>query len=472
MLSFDYWGGFTAANERTVRTRLSQIRKHHEVRCSEKFIISHFHKTPPNGRFGGTALAPHGYRLMTFTPTRAAGLARLSSFAPKAGKAYESSRNFDDPAGADGMRGNVSQLSLWLHAGLLSEAEVIETILSQHSPAAAEKFIAEVFWRIYFKGYLEQRPSVWHSCCDGRAHAFAKLDANAGLRSAYAQATQGRTGIAAFDHWARELVQTGYLHNHARMWFASIWIFTLKLDWQLGADFFLRHLIDGDAASNTLSWRWVGGLHTKGKTYLARPGNIARYTANHPGGPMEAEGLATDALALEEAQDHGRQQIAFPPVSQPGQPYALLLHDEAAHHAPLALETPPSLIIGAARPDARSGGELGAHARDFALEAVKNGVAEASEAFSCPSVIWQAGSSLGEMLDGSGLTDVLTAYTATGWTKDALAADLTPLEEQGRLHIKIQDLDRATWPAAKAGFFGVKKQVNDILEELGITGRG
>jgi deoxyribodipyrimidine photo-lyase len=65
----------------------------------------------------------------------------------------------------------------------------------------------------------------------------------------------------------QELVETGYLHNHARMWFASIWIFTLRLPWELGADFFLRHLLDGDAASNTLSWRWVAGLHTKGKHY-------------------------------------------------------------------------------------------------------------------------------------------------------------------------------------------------------------
>lgn len=85
--------------------------------------------------------------------------------------------------------------------------------------------------------------------------------------------------IACFDHWAKELVETGYLHNHARsMWFASIRIFTLRLLWVLGADFFLRHSLDGDPASNTLGWRWVSGLHTRGKTYLGRTDNIARYT--------------------------------------------------------------------------------------------------------------------------------------------------------------------------------------------------
>jgi len=62
------------------------------------------------------------------------------------------------------------------------------------------------------------------------------------------------------------------------MWFASIWIFTLKLPWELGAAFFYEHLLDGDVASNTLSWRWVAGLQTPGKTYVARADNIAFYT--------------------------------------------------------------------------------------------------------------------------------------------------------------------------------------------------
>ncbi|MEO1489450.1 MAG: FAD-binding domain-containing protein, partial [Pseudomonadota bacterium] len=255
---------------------------------------------------------------MNAPATRAAGLDRFSHFLPRAGRAYANNRNHDDGAPADGApRTNVSQLSPWLHAGLLSEAEIVDAVLAQHSPSAAEKFIAEVFWRVYFKGYLEQRPTVWRAYCDDRDAALARLDDNAGLRTAYSKAIEGRTGIAAFDHWARELVETGYLHNHARMWFASIWIFTLKLDWQLGADFFLTHLMDGDAASNTLSWRWVGGLHTKGKSYLARPDNIARYTANHPDGPFQADGLAGDAPPLEEPTDHTRTKLALPGPVEP-----------------------------------------------------------------------------------------------------------------------------------------------------------
>ena len=90
----------------------------------------------------------------------------------------------------------------------------------------------------------------------------------------------GRTGIDCFDTWVEELRETNYLHNHSRMWFASIWIFTLGLPWQLGARFFMRHLLDGDASSNTLSWRWVAGMHTNKKPYLASKENIDKFTVN------------------------------------------------------------------------------------------------------------------------------------------------------------------------------------------------
>ncbi|MEM7689207.1 MAG: FAD-binding domain-containing protein [Pseudomonadota bacterium] len=411
---------------------------------------------------------------MLFTPTRTAGLDRLGEFLPRAGRAYANNRNHDDGAPDDGSaRTNVSQLSPWLHAGLLNETEVIDAVLGQHSPSAAEKYIAEVFWRVYFKGYLEQQPSVWRSYCETRDAAFGRLDGNSGLQTAYAEATEGRTGIEAFDHWARELTEHGYLHNHARMWFASIWIFTLKLDWALGADFFLRHLIDGDAASNTLSWRWVAGLHTKGKTYLARPDNIARYTANHPQGPLSADGLAEDAPALEEEVEHTRGKIDLPAPLSPdafSEPYALILHDEAASAEALDLPSPPALIIGAARPDARSPGDIGEKARSFALSAVQSGVEHAAERFGVPSAQWSHDTPLAELLESSGVNQVLVPYLPTGWTHDALMPQLAPMIDNHRARIVLSDLNRATWPHAKAGFFGVKKKIDGILRELNVTG--
>jgi deoxyribodipyrimidine photo-lyase len=210
-----------------------------------------------------------------FEPTRAAGLARLAAFAPSAGRHYAASRN--DDLGPD-RRSNVSVLSPYIRHRLITEEEVLAAVLAQHSQSAAEKFVQEVFWRTYFKGHLETRPVIWSNYRHNLDQQIDGLLAKGSFRKHYERAVEGRTGIDCFDTWVEELAETGYLHNHARMWFASIWIFTLKLPWELGADFMIRHLIDGDPASNTLSWRWVGGLHTKGKTYLARPDNIRSCT--------------------------------------------------------------------------------------------------------------------------------------------------------------------------------------------------
>jgi len=409
---------------------------------------------------------------MDFAPTRTHGLARLAEFLPAAGRRYSEERNHDNGP-AEGGRSNVSQLSPWLHAGLLDEAEVIAAVLAQHSPRAAEKFIAEVFWRLYFKGYLEQRPDLWASYGAGRDAALAALEGNAGLHTAYAKATEGRTGIEAFDVWARELVETGYLHNHARMWFASIWIFTLRLDWQLGADFFLRHLVDGDAASNTLSWRWVAGLHTRGKHYLARADNIARFTAGRAGGPLAVTGLVEDAAPLTEAEEHPRRLPDLPPpvaAQDLAQPFALLLHDEAAHHAALALPAAPALVIGASRPDARSPGAVGAPALRFTQGAMESSMAEAAETFGCPTAEWRAGEPLEPLLAAAAVERIAVPWLPTGWTHDALAPGLAALEREGRVITLLAPLSRATWPHAKAGFFGVAKQIDQLLGECGIGG--
>ena len=102
--------------------------------------------------------------------------------------------------------------------------------------------------------------------------------ANLAIKQLYEKAIEGRTELTFFNDWVDEIKKNGYLHNHVRMWFASIWIFTLNLPWQLGANFFMEHLLDGDPASNTLSWRWVAGIQTKGKNYLARKSNITKYS--------------------------------------------------------------------------------------------------------------------------------------------------------------------------------------------------
>ena len=159
---------------------------------------------------------------------------------------------------------------------MLPEWEVLREVLKQHSASAAGKFIDEVCWRTYWKGWLELRPRIWQDYLCARGRYLEDFAHDKG----YLRAIEGRTGIDCMDAWTAELMTHGSLHNHARMWYASIWTHTLKLPWELGADWFLRHLLDGDAASNTLSWRWVAGLHTRGKCYLARADNIRCYTRN------------------------------------------------------------------------------------------------------------------------------------------------------------------------------------------------
>ena len=226
---------------------------------------------------------------MTWQPTRQAALECLRAFLPQAGRAYAANRNFD--LGPQD-RTNVSGLSPYIRHRLILEEEVLPATLQRHSLSTAAKFLQEVFWRTYFKGWLEQRPLVWTRYRTELEALVQRLEKDDSLRERYTRAVEGETGIQCFDSWATELLRTGYLHNHARMWFASIWIFTLDLPWQLGADFLYRHLLDGDPASNTLGWRWVGGLHTQGKTYLARASNIARYTHSrfNPQGQLAAEG--------------------------------------------------------------------------------------------------------------------------------------------------------------------------------------
>lgn len=221
-----------------------------------------------------------------FIPTQAAAMQQLATFLPSAGQAYTSGRNYD--YGPD-RRDNVSQLSPWLRTRLLAEWTVLSAVLQQHSTSAASKFIDEVCWRTYWKGWLETHPAVWDDY-----QQQLKIDlAQQSKHSIYWAVLQAESHIDCLNLWTRELIATGYLHNHARMWFASIWVHTLKLPWTLGAAFFHQHLLDGDAASNTLSWRWVAGLHTAGKMYLATAENIKKFTA---GRICTTAQLATDAV--------------------------------------------------------------------------------------------------------------------------------------------------------------------------------
>ena len=210
---------------------------------------------------------------MKFENSRAKAIEKLTEFVEKNLSEYSKLRNFD--FGPE-KRSNVSCLSPYITHGIINEKEVIQKSLNKFSFSKNEKFIQEVLWRTYWKGWLELRPNVWTDYLV----ELNKIKNEFINNQNYLSAKEGKTKIECFNEWVKELKENNYLHNHTRMWFASIWIFTLELPWQLGAEFFMQHLYDGDAASNTLGWRWVAGVQTQGKHYLANEWNIKKFTNN------------------------------------------------------------------------------------------------------------------------------------------------------------------------------------------------
>jgi len=210
---------------------------------------------------------------MNFEASRAKAIEKLNNFIEKNLSEYSKLRNFD--FGPDN-RTNISCLSPYVTHGIINEKEIIQKSLSKFSFSKNEKFIQEVLWRTYWKGWLELRPNVWSDYLI----ELTKIKEEFKNNQNYLCAVKGKTNIECFNTWVNELKENNYLHNHTRMWFASIWIFTLELPWQLGAEFFMKYLYDGDAASNTLGWRWVAGVQTQGKHYLASEWNIKKFTNN------------------------------------------------------------------------------------------------------------------------------------------------------------------------------------------------
>ncbi len=210
---------------------------------------------------------------MLFEASRAKAIEKLNHFIENNLTDYSKLRNFD--FGPEG-RSNVSCLSPYITHGIISEKEIIKKSLDKFSFPKNEKFIQEVLWRTYWKGWLELRPNVWNDYLI----ELKKIREDFKDNKEYLNAIEGKTNIECFNYWVNELKESNYLHNHTRMWFASMWIFTLELPWQLGAEFFMQHLYDGDAASNTLGWRWVAGIQTQGKHYLASEWNIKKFTNN------------------------------------------------------------------------------------------------------------------------------------------------------------------------------------------------
>ena len=229
---------------------------------------------------------------MIFIPTYQEAINRKNKFLNSGLCEYSKLRNYD--YGPE-ERENVSGLSPYISHGLIDIVGLAQECIDLFGEKRAEKYIAELFWGVYWKGYLELRPSIW-TCFKNDLENLRDYQ----NEELYLKAINGETNISCFNDWVKELREYNYLHNHTRMWFASIWIFTLKLPWQLGAAFFMKHLYDGDLASNTLSWRWVAGIHTINKAYFASAENIKKYSSKI----VEKSLLSSDNRSISEDTKH------------------------------------------------------------------------------------------------------------------------------------------------------------------------
>lgn len=392
-----------------------------------------------------------------FPASRNAAHARLARFIPGAAQNYAFGRNTDP---GPEQPSAVSKLSPYLRYRMMTEQEVVQAVQAQHSLAAAEKFIQEILWRTYWKGWLEMRPSVWTQFQEERDRQRDSFPNARAIRNAEA----GQTGIEGFDDWARELVETGYLHNHARMWFASIWIFTLRLPWALGADFFLRHLVDADAASNTLSWRWVAGLQTAGKTYLATADNIARYT----NGRFAPKGLATTAVIPPDLAIMNPRPVPCAAQWDREKPSLLLVTPDDMH--------PESLVgtratIKAAFIAADPVTLWGDNARGFVASAAGDAAERVSETFQCPAdIVDMVGvETLIRRAKDAGAEQIITPYAPVGPVADLFAKFAPRLEQEAIPLVQIRrNWDEKFWPHATKGFFPFKEKIPKILGELGL----
>jgi deoxyribodipyrimidine photo-lyase len=238
--------------------------------------------------------------LDTFPPTRQAALERVGAVRPSD---YARSRN--------AIEGAVTGLSPYITHGLLSLPEVLAGVTSRHSLDVQHKFVFELGWREYFRHvWVFRGEEIFESLREGM------LPQTSYSATLPADIRQAATGVPVIDMAVRTLYATGYLHNHARMWLASYVVHVRKVHWRVAADWLYGHLLDGDLASNHLSWQWVAGTGSS-KPYLFNADNVARYAPaswHSPGSVIDQSYEALDRLARQPLRS-GRAQPEAPAAS-------------------------------------------------------------------------------------------------------------------------------------------------------------
>ena len=359
---------------------------------------------------------------------------------------YGQMRNFDF---GDIQKNFVTGLSPSINRRIISEQQIVTELLQNYKYTDVKKFIEQLCWRTYWKGYLEHYEGIWDSYIEDLKVIEKNID--------YLNAINAKTGIKCFDHWVEELIDTGHLQNHSRMWFASIWVFTLGLPWQLGASFFMQYLLDADCASNTLSWRWVSGLHTKGKTYLAASANIKKYTGQrfHPVGQLAKTAKTFKTEEFIRTFAHSNK------LDKANNIRCYLIHENDLSH-----KTIPNCEILFIQKNCMNNIVRSSMVKRFingALQNLQNIVREKSSAetilFSFEEL-----AKMKSICERNKILNIYTSYPTVGPVKKELECLFKTLGVDGTY--LISSWDQHFWPHAHKGYFKLKKEIPRILDIL------
>lgn len=399
-----------------------------------------------------------------FPQSRDAALSQWQTFLPQA-PAYGASRSLVVPG-----HPHVTRLSPAISRRLITEEELLTSLQQAHPLARVEKLAQEILWRPYWKGWLEHHPAVWSTY---RTQVAALTPAH---EARLANITAGRSGIAIMDYFIRELLESGWLHNHARLWVAAWWVHHERLPWELGAHFFLQHLLDADPASNTLSWRWVAGRHTRGKAYLVRRSNLEAC--------LDPSLLAQHSAGLERLADEHAAAVPLPPEpdfpatavnplpSSPGPldgRWGVWVHEED-----LALETYPPLA--GLRPQAV--GSILSHSFrveqsvsdqrwDHLRACLRDGATRLATHFQCPADVEAAPQLAQGLADWAHARQLQTVVTLQPWVgplADQLPAVIKALQSRGIRLVRLRrPFDALLLPHSTKGFFHFWKSAQKAL---------
>ena len=377
---------------------------------------------------------------MKFEISREGALKQLDAFINSELTNYSFKRNFDlGPKD----KSNVSCLSPYISHRLITEYEVAKSVLAKFPYQKVEKYIQEIFWRVYWKGWLELRPQVWTDFIEDLKGL--KEDDN------YKKAINGETQIECFNDWVKELKENNYLHNHTRMWFASIWIFTLNLPWQKGAEFFMKHLFDGDAASNTLSWRWVAGLQTKGKHYVAQSWNISKFTNNK----YKNVKLNENALSLTDKREYKLNPLNF--ITEDNSNENLLLFENELNLENKNLKKYKNIYLVLLSNDARRI-KLGQKVLDYKSEIIN----DQKKRFEDLQII--------DELKFQTLVDEINSFDVVHPCIGENFSFLNSIRKKRNLELNfiLSEEDKFSWQFSNKGFFNFKNNIPKILTNFNL----